>query len=193
MSARRRPTALLLAAGAGSRLGRPKALIALSDGRTFLRALADTFQAAGCDVLVVVGAQAARVLQSHPDLRFVTNRRWRQGMFGSVRCGLRVALAQGAPAVYVHPVDAPTVRARTVVQLRRALRGHDAVVPLDQGRPGHPLLLSAAAAERVLRLRGAPHLLAAQQMLDVRRLETKDPGVCLNVNTPRALERLLST
>ena len=52
---------LLLAAGAGTRFGGPKALVAFH-GRSLVERGVDLLRAAGCDpVVVVVGAQANRV------------------------------------------------------------------------------------------------------------------------------------
>ena len=63
------PTAigLLLAAGAGTRMGRPKALVLDDEGRPWLHRAIDALRDGGCDhVIVVLGAraeEAARLLQ----------------------------------------------------------------------------------------------------------------------------------
>jgi len=138
---------ILLAAGASTRMGRPKALVA-SRGQSFLvrgvRALWSS-----CDrVIVVLGADADRIQRAAgeefeelvergllaPDLsggpagrsgelevRFVNNPRWRQGMFSSVRAGLSTALRSRPRGVLVLPVDHPEVRAATVQALGRML------------------------------------------------------------------------
>ena len=91
--------AVVLAAGASSRLGEPKQLLQVG-GRTLLdRAVATAF-AAGCDpVVVVLGANAAAVAAGC-DLRrawMVVNARWAEGMSSSVRAG--VELVQGFATV----------------------------------------------------------------------------------------------
>ncbi|MGA9691408.1 MAG: NTP transferase domain-containing protein, partial [Pseudonocardiaceae bacterium] len=69
---------LLLAAGAGRRYGMPKALV---DGGAWLRRAVTTLTDGGCDpVLVVVGAQADRVLPLVPQTAStVLAEDWAQG------------------------------------------------------------------------------------------------------------------
>jgi CTP:molybdopterin cytidylyltransferase MocA len=146
---------VVLAAGAGTRFGGPKALATHPDGTpwlaTAIRALAD----AGCSpVLVVLGAsadEAAALLGTLPesaDAVVVRADDWADGMSASLRAALRAAAALDPPpvALAVVPVDVPDLDAGTV---RRVLD----VAPVDpatlrqavfRGRPGHPALLGRA-------------------------------------------------
>src|SRR4051812_463200 len=101
---------LILAAGAGSRYGMPKALIDWH-GRLLVQRAADTLAEAGCaDIVVVLGAQAARVRAAAPDLpRTVENPDWATGMASSLRTGLAALAAQSADAAVVLLVDMPGV------------------------------------------------------------------------------------
>jgi len=69
--------AVILAAGAGRRLGRksPKALIRLEDGKTILEHLLDGLAPVvrPADITVVVGFQKQRIMQALPDLTYVEN------------------------------------------------------------------------------------------------------------------------
>lgn len=135
--------AVILAAGASERMGRPKALLDIR-GETFLDRLIRVFAAAGASPVVVLGNDAERiaaasrlaatamlVLNPHPEL----------GQMSSLRCGL-----QGAPAhadlVFFTPVDSPGVQADTILRLREAWEsgGRPPVVtPRHSGRNGHPV------------------------------------------------------
>ncbi|PPF52872.1 molybdopterin-guanine dinucleotide biosynthesis protein MobA [Clavibacter michiganensis] len=143
---------VVLAAGAGTRFGGPKALATHPDGTpwlaTAIRALAD----AGCSpVLVVIGAradEAAAVIGTLPETASAVVVRaddWADGMSVSLRAALRAADALDPPpvALAVVPVDVPDLDAFTV---RRVL---DAA-PVDPstlrqavflGLPGHPALI----------------------------------------------------
>lgn len=188
---RRKPIAVILSAGASARMGQPKALLCLAR-RTFLGELARTFQKAGCEPLVVTGPHGRAIRARHPELSYVTNRRWKAGMFSSVRVGLRAALAKDATAVLIHPVDAPRIRMSTVRALLRRLPGAGAILPTYLGQPGHPVVLTSEAARKLLAHR-APHLQAALERLTARQLPVNDPAVVENLNTPeefrRAVER----
>lgn len=117
-----RAVAVLLAAGAGSRLGHgPKALLPFR-GRPLVEHLAGELKAGGCsDVVIVLGAGADEVLRQCrlEDYRVVRNADWPSGMGSSFRLG--VAAAEGAEAVLVALVDQPGVG---VALIRRLLDRH---------------------------------------------------------------------
>ncbi len=134
---------LVLAAGAGRRYGRPKALVPgwLPDR---VRALVE----GGCDpVVVVVGAAADRARALVPaGARVVVASRWADGMGESLRAGLDAVEADDADAVLVALVDTPGLTSAAVARLAdRAGAANPAQAVLAQaayrGRPGHPVLL----------------------------------------------------
>ncbi len=181
--------AVILAAGESRRMGCPKALLEYSDGATFLRHLADVFEEAGCSALAVLGHDAARIAAEHPGLVTVENESWREGQLSSARAGIGQAVAAGARIVIVHPVDAPGILSATVRNLLARSSQHGTIFPQYRGSPGHPLVLTSASAERVLELKGAPTLEAVLASIGATALETDDPGVVLNLNSPDDYER----
>ncbi len=104
--------AILLAAGASSRMGEPKQLL-LFEGQTLLRRAVDAALASSCQqVVVVLGANAERVREEVSELpvEVVFNERWSEGMGSSVRAGLEslaVANDEGLGAVVLLPCDQP--------------------------------------------------------------------------------------
>ncbi|MGH3466558.1 MAG: nucleotidyltransferase family protein, partial [Thermocrispum sp.] len=99
---------LLLAAGAGSRFGRPKALVPFA-GVPLAQRGAGMLAAAGCDpVLVVLGAAAEEVRAAAvlSPARVVRNPDWASGLASSLRAGL-AALPPGVAAVVVALADQP--------------------------------------------------------------------------------------
>lgn len=154
-----RTVAVLLAAGAGTRLGRgPKALLPHA-GRPLVDHVAGVLAEGGCDeVVVVLGADASRVAAT-ADLgaaRVVVNDEWATGMASSLRAGVAAALAppDGDPParVVVAHVDQPGVAPADVARLLAAHRpgrvtaSRWADAPSEAGRPrwAHPLVLDAA-------------------------------------------------
>jgi CTP:molybdopterin cytidylyltransferase MocA len=142
---------LLLAAGAGSRMGTPKALV--SDW--LVRAVA-TLADGGCtQVTVVLGASAedALPLLAGTGATAVVAADWEHGMSASLRAGLTAAEGTDSDAAVVTLVDLPDVTADVV---RRLLDPPPTVSTLRRatydGRPGHPVVLgrdhwAAVAAE----------------------------------------------
>lgn len=186
--------AVILAAGESRRMGVPKALLEFRAGQTFLSRLSDVLEAADCEVLSVVGKDATVIRRAHPDAALIENKRWMDGQLSSARVGIKAALDAGAALVLIHPVDSVNIRPDTVEALLSELASStspdraDAVVPAHEGMPGHPLLLSRSAAEKVLQT-DAPHLEAAIAKLRVLRIEVSDPAVALNLNTPEDYRR----
>ena len=142
--------ALVLAAGAGRRLGGPKALVRPRPGApTLLETVVGRVRAAGCDdVLVVVGAQAPAVseLVRSTGARTVLADDWDEGMGASLRAGLAALAADGldAPDVaLVTLVDLPDVGPEVLVRvLHAAGTGRDALARATyDGVPGHPVVI----------------------------------------------------
>jgi len=149
------PAGLLLAAGAGSRMGLPKALLAHAGGRPRVSVAVEELRAAGCaPVAVVLGAagdRAAGLLDPDPELMVLTAEDWAEGIGASLRAGL-AALEQRALTalgVLVTLVDLPDVGAPVMRRVvgRWAAGGcaGDALVRATyDGRPGHPVLIGRA-------------------------------------------------
>ncbi|HLL04346.1 MAG TPA: NTP transferase domain-containing protein [Myxococcaceae bacterium] len=185
--------AIILAAGEARRMAHPKALIEHEGGRSFLQSLASTFGKAGCAVLGVIGKDGEAVREQHPTLHLVDSPRWQDGVLSSMQAGISAAIEEEAEVVLLHPVDMPAVRASTLKSLLKAMSESDeAVRPEFEGAPGYPLLLSRAAAERLVN-GNATGLDAALQGLKLRRVSVKDPGVVVNINTPETYERLFGS
>jgi CTP:molybdopterin cytidylyltransferase MocA len=93
------PVGLLLAGGAGRRMGGPKALVEL-DGRPLLLRALDALRDGGCTPLVVVlGAAAERVAELLPaDVRAVVAADWAEGMGASLRTGLDALVRTSVPS-----------------------------------------------------------------------------------------------
>lgn len=142
-------TAVLLAAGAGTRLGLgPKALLPFH-GRTLVEVLADVLLAGGCrEVVTVLGADAATV-RAATDLsrhRVIDNPGWDTGMGSSFRTG--VAAAAPEDHVLIALVDQPGLTPETVARLLAAHRPGRATAAAYRDaegklQRGHPLLLDA--------------------------------------------------
>ncbi len=139
------PAGLLLAAGAGRRMGRPKALVEV-DGEPLVRRAVRVLRDGGlAPVVVVLGARADDVRRVLPgDVRAVEAPDWAGGMGASLRAGLAAleGLAGVVPdAAVVHLVDLPGVPAAVPRRLA-AVPGPAALARAAYGgRPGHPVLL----------------------------------------------------
>ncbi|MGR8007334.1 nucleotidyltransferase family protein [Streptomyces hypolithicus] len=138
---------LLLAAGAGRRLGgRPKALLE-HRGRPLVEHAVRVLREGGCGpVHVVLGASAAEV-RARADLTgcvLVDNAEWDEGMGSSLRAGLASLAGTGATAALVSLVDQPGIGAAAVGRVTAAYRSPSSLVAAAyDGRRGHPVLFGA--------------------------------------------------
>lgn len=191
--------AILLAAGASSRMGRPKPLLPWG-GTTLLQHEIQTLRAASVDrIAVVVGRRAEAVRRVvGADAPLVFNARWACGRATSLARGARALLASPGElpeAVLVQNVDQPTtveVIARLLTELRST--GAEAVQPVyidAAGREhgGHPVLLAGsilpALANATEERQGLRGVLEGQR---VYRVAIEDPTVGLDLDTPEAYE-----
>ncbi|MBF4161536.1 nucleotidyltransferase family protein [Nocardioides acrostichi] len=138
-------TGLLLAAGAGSRMGQPKALVH-DDAGSWLQRGVRTLTEGGCEgVTVVLGAAVAepvRLLGGLDGVAVVIAENWEAGMGASLRAGLAGLTAGPADIAVVSLVDLPDLVPDVVVRLLAADDGRGALARAAYGGvPGHPVLL----------------------------------------------------
>jgi len=221
---------VLLAGGASTRMGSPKALAKTGRESFIARGVRNLWCA--CDTVIVVLGADAKLIRKRTEaefvrlvetgcfdqelhaahrhkaqkleVRFVVNKDWRKGMISSARVGLRAALRYDPAGSFVLPVDHPSVRPGTVLDLAtvmaQAVRAaHDpkrprarragfsyALVPRHRGRRGHPIVLTGALARAIAKDARAADLSDAvrRNARLVGYLDVHDAGVTRNVNRP---------
>ena len=187
--------AIVLAAGASTRMGRPKALLEAGD-RTFIRRILDTLRAAGVpDVVVVVRAGQDRIgaeVQASGFGRTVLNPRADEGQLLSLITGLDAIDRPDVDGALVTLVDAPLIGAAAVGILlaRAAISTAPIVRAVHQGRHGHPVIFKRQLFEPLRRADPAVGAKAIVRAALVEDVETGDPGVVDDVDTPEEYARL---
>jgi molybdenum cofactor cytidylyltransferase len=139
--------AIVLAAGASTRMGRQKLTLPMAGGRPLVRLAVEQVLAAGLDeVVVVVGGDAEAVAAALATLpvRVVVNPRYAEGQSTSLRTGLD-ALRPGTDAAVValgdQPLPDPDVIRRLVAAFRTT--GRPIAVPVYRDGRGNPVLFGA--------------------------------------------------
>jgi CTP:molybdopterin cytidylyltransferase MocA len=185
----RRIAGVLLAAGEGTRLGGPKALVEVAGTRLVDRGVALLREGGTTPVVVVTGAVDVPLL----GVITVHNPDWRSGMASSLAAGLG-AVPDGCTAAVIALVDQPLIGPDVVRRLVAAyLDGAGIAVASYQGRLRNPVLLARNEWAGVMALAtgdvGArPYLNAHPDR--VTAVECGDIGRPDDVDTPEDLARV---
>lgn len=201
--------AIIPAAGASRRMGRPKLLLPYRGG-TVLGAVVAALRAAGAAPIVVAAAAADAELRAWcagegaaaaGGLRLALNPAPERGMLSSILAGLAALggagqLARRDASLLVCPGDLPALRPDTVTELlrRQHAAGAGLAVPIHHGRRGHPLVIAPALIPEINSLdpgRGLRHLLDLHAG-DLLAVKIDDPGCVADLDTPEDYGRLCS-
>jgi CTP:molybdopterin cytidylyltransferase MocA len=187
---------VVLAAGRGSRMGGPKALVEF-EGESFLGRVVKSMRRGGVGPITVVVAEGMADVAEESRAAgadVVANPHPERGQLSSFEVGVGV-LGSGCLGAVVALVDHPLVRPGTYRAVAQALREHEEafVVPLFGGRRGHPLGMGRrwfGELSRVPEGEGARWLLRryADHVVEVA---TNDPGILLDIDTGEDLDRAL--
>ncbi|WP_431278233.1 nucleotidyltransferase family protein [Leifsonia poae] len=167
---------LVLAAGAGSRFGGPKALALDADGTPWSALAVHMLVDAGCDrVFVALGAgsaEAAALVPAHAETVLVED--WAMGLSATLRAGIAAASRTPAEALVITPVDTPSAPVSAVTRLLAAIGpslSDGCAQATYFGRPGHPVIIGrrhwSALVETLTGDRGARAYLVDNGVLDV--------------------------
>ncbi|HEY3527862.1 MAG TPA: nucleotidyltransferase family protein [Nocardioides sp.] len=166
---------LLLAAGAGRRMGLPKALVHDDTGSWLVRGISNLRDGGCTRVTVVLGADAERAgsIVENLEVNVVVADDWADGMGASLRAGLDALAESTDTAVVVSLVDLPDLVPEVVARVIAAVPPGPAGLARAtyDGRPGHPVLLGrdhwAGVAETAVGDQGARTYLASRDVTSV--------------------------
>ena len=186
---------LLLAAGASTRMGRPKQLLPYH-GRTLLRHAAETAVAAGCaPIVLVTGALHDELLAEIVGLPIlaVHNLDWETGMASSIRAGLAAVAAAAPRAVLVMLTDQPLVTPELLRQL--IVQQHATQAPIVAAAYGEtlgvPAIFDKSLLPELLKLQGAQGAGRLIARLGAAVGQVAFPAGLLDVDTPAQYTALL--
>jgi molybdenum cofactor cytidylyltransferase len=182
--------AVLLAAGLSRRMGERNKLLIEIEGEPLVRRTARAYLAAGADVYIVLGHEAAQVGAVLKDLpaAFVHNPDYTQGQRTSVRTGID-SLGGGYAAIFVALADQAALTAEDISGLLQAFAadgGGRILVPYYRGRRGNPVIFPASLIEE---MRGQGRNAASRCFIDghpelVYCYEAPNDHTVIDIDTP---------
>jgi len=187
---------IILAAGASSRMGSPKALLTYR-GETFLNRLIRILSSVCHPVIVVLGyhADAIRAQTTQGAAQFIVNPDPERGQLSSLQTALAAVPEDSSGFLFV-PVDSPAAEPETLDRIAREFvdRGPKTllVVPQFRGKHGHPVCAAPSIRTELLVL---PPAGQAREVIHAHRPETRyidvdDPGILTDVDLPEEYLRL---
>jgi CTP:molybdopterin cytidylyltransferase MocA len=184
-----RVAGILLAAGQGSRLGQPKALVEIGGESLAARGVALLSDGGAAPVIIVTGATAVEAT----GVIIVHNPQWRSGMGSSLAAGL-ATVPDSCDAAVIALVDQPLVGPEAVRRLIAAyLSGATVAVAAYDGKPRNPVLIGREHWAEVTALAvgdaGARQFLRAHPEL-VTQVECGDTGRPDDIDTRADLDRI---
>ena len=175
---------LILAAGAGSRMGQPKASLIVNGERLIDRAVTNFLNAGISEVFVVLGAWQGEV----PNAHVIINDQWVDGMGSSLRAGLRVLLENPKYLdVVISLVDLPGMTSEAIHSVSTS--ASEIAMGSFSGKAGHPVkclrkywaeIIESASGDN-----GARNFLKGRDDIDVIDLNGKARGG--DIDTPEDL------
>jgi molybdenum cofactor cytidylyltransferase len=182
---------ILLAAGKGERFGGDKLLAQLGDGEAPIAVVACRHLGAALrDVIAVVRPGDTLLAQqlSRAGASIVVAEHARDGMGASLAAG--VGAAPQTSGYVVALADMPWIEPATIRGVAAAIEaGASIAAPSYRGQRGHPVGFASLHRDALLLLRGdeGAKKLVAQHREALKLIDTNDPGVLRDVDTPRDL------
>jgi molybdenum cofactor cytidylyltransferase len=188
---------IILAAGAATRMGRPKQLLSYQ-GRSLILHAVEVALASLCQpIIVVLGAYAEQI---KPELmlkavQVVENSQWQEGMSSSIRAGINMLLKTNSKldAVIISLADQPLVSPQIFNQLIQCYQETQKVIIASKYNEttGVPALFSNSLFPELMQLKGDKGAKALIQKYIDTGVILLIPGVAIDIDTPDDYKQLL--
>lgn len=182
--------AVVLAAGASTRMGAPKQLLELDGRPLVVRAAEAALASPAWPVVVVLGAHAESIRPALARLPVLIadNPAWAEGMAASIRAGIATLrqFSRGLDAAVIALCDQPAFSAATIATLVAAQRatGRSIVAARYGGRHGAPALFLRAHFPALGALTGEEGARALLNDDPARVAAVDQPELALDLDTP---------
>ena len=195
--------AVVLAAGASTRMGATKQLLRLGARTVLEETLAHVRNADVAEVVVVLGASAERIQREidFGSAHVVVNAEYGSGMASSLRAGL-AALGPAVDGALIVLADQPLIRPETLNRIIAAyremrapgtgLRAPEIVIPMHGGRRGNPVLLDRGVFAEAMALEGdvGCRAIFGRHAEGIVTVEVDDPGILVDIDSREDFERV---
>ncbi|NLA74104.1 MAG: putative selenium-dependent hydroxylase accessory protein YqeC [Deltaproteobacteria bacterium] len=185
-------TAVILAAGGSSRMGKPKQLLEIG-GKTLVSIVIENILASIADEVVIVTQPDLPLISDneYPEIKRVINKEWQTGQSSSMKAGLR-AIDKRSDAVMFFMADQPMVDTATINRLIIAFQENEKPIisPLYNGKKGAPVLFKRGLFNELSLIQGDRGGRGLLETFPVEYVDIDRPGAGMDVDTPEEFNRL---
>lgn len=187
---------VILAAGASTRMGRPKQLLPHRE-HSFLRHTAKVAVASECQpIVVVLGAYAEQTRQelSQLPVQMVENSHWSEGMSTSIRSGIAALSADRIEAAVLTLCDQPFISVRVITQLIEVYQTTTQLIVASaySGTIGVPALFNYTLFPDLMDLKGSEGAKQLIKKYSQKAIGVPFPEGVIDIDTPRDYEQFQS-
>ncbi len=189
-------SAILLAAGESKRLGGEKLLLPLVNSTVLERTIDNLLGSRVDEVIVVVGHRAQEMKQIIGDrpVKIVVNEAYQQGMSTSIIKGLKM-VDNRASAVMLALADQPFIGSALINRLVEEFVNNKKgiVLPVYEGKRGHPVIFSIKYKEELLNLEGdvGGREIVSRHPDDLLEVEVDSESIFTDIDTIESYHSLL--
>lgn len=186
---------IILAAGHSSRMGAPKFALPFKNGKIFLEVIISRYEEFGCyNIIVVLNEDGHKLIRDKnieiaENIIVAINPYPDKGRFFSIQTGIN-NVKNDSP-VFIHNVDNPFVNLAMLKKMLLSLNS-DFVVPVFNGRGGHPVLLSPGICNKLKNEKNAEinfrDFLASFKKT---KLQVADNNILVNINTREEYDKYM--
>ena len=176
---------IILAAGNSSRLGKPKFLLKMPNGETFIESITRQYAEFGCaNIIVVVNKSGNKLLTNlkfPSNTKIAINHNHNSGRFSSIKIGAEQFNANFA---FIHNIDNPSAKAKILKSLYNVKQQADVIKPIINNKGGHPILISKKVCKDIIREKtNDKNLKYFLKNYSIKKVEVNDNSILLNINT----------
>lgn len=180
---------VILAAGLSSRAGAYKLTLPINEKTIIENCIESMYPI--CSKIIVVGGYKyellSEILSKYFKVKVINNVSYREGMFNSVKEGIRHVTAE---RFFLIPGDYPLVRSETYIKMLSIESG--IVVPTYEGKKGHPVLIKSCMNDDILY---NPRYTNLKEFVNIQGFTTvsvDDQGILLDVDTMEDYNNIVS-
>lgn len=181
---------LIVAAGKSQRTGRKYKMALDFGGRTMIEKSIESMSPFCSKIIVVAGFNSdklKKILQGYKNVEIIFNPEFRDGMFASVKAGLKQI---NSSRFFFLPGDYPLISAEVYEKMLNV--ESEIVVPVFNSLPGHPILLKHSAAIKILNSDSHTNLREFIMANNPEYIEVDCQGIHIDIDTMEDYQKALA-